>query len=87
MLGRAVTGAGLGGSAGGLFVILLRVLPPAKRPLGMSLVGAVEGLATVVAPALGKLKLCSWFFVLNESKWPKKLAILVFAAINRACGI
>ncbi|KXL51098.1 MAG: hypothetical protein FE78DRAFT_74772 [Acidomyces sp. 'richmondensis'] len=82
MLGRAVTGAGLGGSAGGLFVILLRVLPPAKRPLGMSLVGAVEGLATVVAPALGGMITQNlswrWCFWINIPICSASILVLIF---------
>lgn len=66
ILGRAVTGAGLAGAAAGLYIILLRVLPPARRPVGMSLVGAVEGVAIVIAPVLGKMSSNFSLLILDE---------------------
>jgi len=69
ILGRAVTGAGLAGAAAGLYVILLRVLPPARRPVGMSLVGAVEGVAIVIAPVLGKMSSYFSILILDEPEF------------------
>lgn len=54
VVGRAVTGIGIAGGAAGMFTLLLRILPPQKRPFYMSMVGAIEGVSSIVAPTLGK---------------------------------
>lgn len=54
VVGRAVTGIGIAGGAAGMFTLLLRILPPQKRPFYMGMVGAIEGVSSIVAPTLGK---------------------------------
>jgi len=53
ILGRAVTGLGTSGVIAGCFVLLVHLLPLRKRPLFTGMFGAVEAVATIVAPILG----------------------------------
>lgn len=53
VVGRAVAGLGSCGMFSGCFVILAQSLPLHRRPLFISVMGGIEGLATMAAPLLG----------------------------------
>ena len=59
VLGRAVTGLGSGGIISGCFNLLVVLCPLRRRPLVTGVLGAVECVAVVIAPLLGKIELCT----------------------------
>ncbi|EFQ96977.1 major facilitator superfamily transporter [Nannizzia gypsea CBS 118893] len=69
ILGRAVTGVGFAGLIGGLFIILVYILPLHRRPFFCGLFGMVESAAVLAAPIVGGLLTESlgwrWCFWIN----------------------
>ena len=55
IFGRAIAGTGSAGIMSGAVVLLVSVVPLAKRPKYQGLFGAAFGLASVGGPLLGKL--------------------------------
>ena len=53
IIGRAISGFGAAGIMNGGIVIMVHILPLAKRPLFMATFGAIMGIASVVGPLLG----------------------------------
>lgn len=53
VVGRAVTGVGFGGIMGGLFTILVHVLPLHRRPVFCGTLGCIESAAILAAPIVG----------------------------------
>ncbi|OQN96558.1 hypothetical protein B0A48_16988 [Cryoendolithus antarcticus] len=53
VVGRAVTGIGVAGGTAGFWNLLMHLVAPAKRPVFGSIFGAVEVLASLIAPPLG----------------------------------
>jgi MFS family permease len=51
--GRAITGIGFAGIIGGLFTILVYVLPLRRRPFYCGLLGMIESIAILAAPIIG----------------------------------
>lgn len=51
--GRVLAGVGGGGIQTMVFIIITEILPIDKRPLGMALLGAVFGIASVLGPLVG----------------------------------
>lgn len=63
IVGRAIAGTGTAGIMSGAIVLMLSVIPLAKRPMYQGLFGAVFGLASVIGPLLGKAasqSIASW---------------------------
>jgi MFS family permease len=69
IIGRAVAGIGAAGMLCGSLAIFGRVVPLRRRPLGMSIMTSVYGIAGVLGPTLGGLmtdtprltwRLCFW---------------------------
>ncbi|KAK4943234.1 hypothetical protein LTR10_017076 [Elasticomyces elasticus] len=69
IFGRAIAGIGSAGISSGAIVIMMHTTPIEKRPLYMSLVGVVFGVASVAGPLLGGVftsKLTwRWCFYIN----------------------
>ena len=69
VVGRAITGLGTSGVIAGAFTLLVQTLPLRKRPVYTGVLGAGEGVATVVAPIVGGVltqKLSwRWCFYIN----------------------
>ncbi|KAK6826390.1 hypothetical protein RU639_005514 [Aspergillus parasiticus] len=69
VIGRAVTGAAFAGIIGGLFTILVYVLPLRQRPFFCGLLGMVESVAILAAPIVGGILTQSlgwrWCFWIN----------------------
>lgn len=53
IVGRAVTGVGGAGITGGVYTIIAYIVPPAKVPQYIGLVGAVFSFASVAGPLMG----------------------------------
>ncbi|TRX91496.1 hypothetical protein FHL15_007501 [Xylaria flabelliformis] len=53
VVGRAVTGVGSAGTFSGCLVILVQSVPLHRRPIFLSVMGGIEGVATIAAPLLG----------------------------------
>ena len=53
IVGRAITGVGGAGVTGGVYIIIAHVVPPAKVPGSIGLIGAVFSCASVAGPLLG----------------------------------
>ncbi|KAE8370725.1 major facilitator superfamily transporter [Aspergillus caelatus] len=69
VVGRAVTGAAFAGIIGGLFTILVYILPLHRRPFFCGLLGIIESVAILAAPIVGGLLAQSlgwrWCFWIN----------------------
>ncbi|KAE8422257.1 major facilitator superfamily transporter [Aspergillus pseudocaelatus] len=69
VVGRAVTGAAFAGIIGGLFTILVYILPLHRRPFFCGLLGIIESVAILAAPIVGGLLTQSlgwrWCFWIN----------------------
>jgi predicted MFS family arabinose efflux permease len=77
--GRAVSGFACAGIMAGCFLLLVQALPLRKRPMYVGCLGAVEGLAIIIAPLLGGVitdrlgwRWCLWISV------PSGAATLLF---------
>ena len=53
IVGRAVTGTAAAGTNAGAFTIITQIMPLRKRPMFISLLGSVEGVAIIAAPIIG----------------------------------
>lgn len=53
ILGRAIAGLGGAGVTGGIYTIIAFIVPPAKVPVYIGLIGAVFSIASVAGPLLG----------------------------------
>ncbi len=53
ILGRAVAGVGAAGIMNGGIMIMVNIIPLAKRPMYQAMFGSVFGIASVVGPVLG----------------------------------
>lgn len=53
ILGRALAGLGAAGIMNGGIVIMVNIIPLAKRPIYQGILGSVFGIASVVGPLLG----------------------------------
>lgn len=53
IIGRAIAGFGAAGMTNGAIVIMVNVIPLAKRPIYQGIFGSVFGIASVVGPLLG----------------------------------
>lgn len=53
IVGRALTGVGGAGITGGVYIIIAYIVPPAKVPQYIGLVGAVFSFASVAGPLMG----------------------------------
>lgn len=53
ILGRAIAGVGAAGCQGGNVVLIVSLVPLAKRPFYMGLFGAVMGISAVTGPLIG----------------------------------
>lgn len=53
IVGRAIAGFGAAGMMNGAIVIMVNIIPLAKRPIYQGIFGSVFGIASVVGPLLG----------------------------------
>jgi len=53
ILGRAIAGVGAAGIMNGGIMIMVNIIPLAKRPMYQAMFGSVFGIASVVGPVLG----------------------------------
>ena len=63
IFGRAIAGTGSAGIMSGGIILMVEVVPLAKRPMYQGFFGAVFGLASVVGPLLGKLSTRTIFYI------------------------
>lgn len=88
IVGRAITGIGGAGITGGVYTIIAYIVPPAKVPQYIGLVGAVFSFASVAGPLMGGVftdKLSwRWCFYINLPIGGAVLAVLFFTFYNPA---
>ncbi len=69
IIGRAIAGLGGAGIFSGAMLIISKTVPLRQRPTYTSLIGAMFGIASVVAPLIGGAltdkATCRWCFYLN----------------------
>jgi MFS family permease len=53
IIGRAVAGVGSAGIFSGSSIVLVQIVPLAKRPLYIGLLGAMFGISSVIGPLMG----------------------------------
>ena len=53
IIGRAIAGLGSAGIFSGSSVILIHIIPLAKRPMYIGLMGATFGVSSIVGPLMG----------------------------------
>jgi MFS family permease len=53
IVGRAIAGAGSAGIFSGTSVIIVHIVPLAKRPIFIGLMGSIFGISSIVGPLLG----------------------------------
>lgn len=53
IIGRSISGIGCAGLLSGALIILANSVPLHKRPIYTGLIGAISGIAQVIAPTLG----------------------------------
>ena len=53
IVGRAIAGLGTAGVMNGAIVVMVNILPLAKRPVYIAAFGAIMGISSVVGPLLG----------------------------------
>ncbi|GFG05305.1 putative HC-toxin efflux carrier TOXA [Aspergillus lentulus] len=82
IVGRAVTGTGFAGIIGGLFTILVYILPLRRRPFFCGVLGMVESLAILAAPIIGGVLTESlgwrWCFWINLPIGSVSLLMTIF---------
>ena len=63
ILGRAIAGVGAAGIMSGSVILMVEVVPLAKRPMYQGFFGACFGVASVIGPLLGESESAEWLTI------------------------